>query len=502
MTYNITGLAVIEGLATSLDTLCSQAYGAKEYKKVGLYTQRCGLMILSCLLPIIGLWFVSEYWLSFFIPQHELLKDVQTFLRIISFGVPALTIFEVGKRFVQSQGLYNVSTYALTFIFPINLVLIYVLTLNYGFVGAPIAIAISHWLMAVSLAGYCIFIKNETLKCWSPVFPSVVYQQDGGFAKLWKAINVLLVGTEYFEEEQQQQQEEQSASSYTSLSQENLLPGGYGSIAAQQNVLNSNGLKKKLPILQNWKPMLEMAWPGLIMIESEYLSFEILTIFSTYLGDETEIAIQTVIASVGTLIYQDIFAMGCVISTRIAQFVGSYYHELKNTKDSDSTETTLTDITPTQSLAKRNAITCIKACYIIGVVMGFVNWFILYKFSSFLARLFTQDELVITTSSMIMPILAFNQYPDAFNVINASILRGQGRQRIGGILNMLAYYVVGLPMSYFFAFNLGLGIKGLWYGGTVGITLVASAEMFYVIKSDWDDVLNSFLARLDEENQS
>ena len=40
MTANITGYAVYQGLATSLDTLCAQAYGSGHIKLVGLQTQR------------------------------------------------------------------------------------------------------------------------------------------------------------------------------------------------------------------------------------------------------------------------------------------------------------------------------------------------------------------------------------------------------------------------------------------------------------------------------
>ena len=40
MTANITGYAVYQGLATSLDTLCAQAYGSGKKKLVGLQTQR------------------------------------------------------------------------------------------------------------------------------------------------------------------------------------------------------------------------------------------------------------------------------------------------------------------------------------------------------------------------------------------------------------------------------------------------------------------------------
>lgn len=52
MTANITGYAVYQGLATSLDTLCAQAYGSGRKTLVGLQTQRmvCPLVMMDSLI--------------------------------------------------------------------------------------------------------------------------------------------------------------------------------------------------------------------------------------------------------------------------------------------------------------------------------------------------------------------------------------------------------------------------------------------------------------------
>lgn len=49
MTANITGYAVYHGLATSLDTLCAQAYGSGRKTLVGLQTQR----MVGCFHPVV-----------------------------------------------------------------------------------------------------------------------------------------------------------------------------------------------------------------------------------------------------------------------------------------------------------------------------------------------------------------------------------------------------------------------------------------------------------------
>jgi MATE family multidrug resistance protein len=46
----------------------------------------------------------------------------------------------------------------------------------------------------------------------------------------------------------------------------------------------------------------------------------------------------------------------------------------------------------------------------------------------------------------------------------AGVLRGCGRQKIGAVINLTMYWGLGLPLSCFMAFKLGLGAMGLWTG--------------------------------------
>ncbi|XP_028757800.1 protein DETOXIFICATION 14-like [Neltuma alba] len=52
----VTGFSVIFGLASALETLCGQAYGAKQYKKFGVQIQTGIFCLLLCCIPLSMLW--------------------------------------------------------------------------------------------------------------------------------------------------------------------------------------------------------------------------------------------------------------------------------------------------------------------------------------------------------------------------------------------------------------------------------------------------------------
>jgi hypothetical protein len=60
MVTNLTGNNVAQGVASALDALCSQAYGAGAYPLVGRWTQRCMLLLTLMCIPIVFIWMQTE----------------------------------------------------------------------------------------------------------------------------------------------------------------------------------------------------------------------------------------------------------------------------------------------------------------------------------------------------------------------------------------------------------------------------------------------------------
>lgn len=84
-----------------------------------------------------------------------------------------------------------------------------------------------------------------------------------------------------------------------------------------------------------------------------------------------------------------------------------------------------------------------------------------------------------------LPICAAFQLFDALAANANGLLRGLGRQEIGGYVNLFCYYVIAMPISFGTAFGLGWELEGLWMGVALALGLVAGIEALFLWKTDW-----------------
>ncbi|WP_019038911.1 MATE family efflux transporter [Psychroflexus tropicus] len=106
----------------------------------------------------------------------------------------------------------------------------------------------------------------------------------------------------------------------------------------------------------------------------------------------------------------------------------------------------------------------------------FAIGFILLK--SFLPTLYIDDGEVIMIASQLLIIAALFQLSDGLQVTILGALRGLQDVKIPTLLCFIAYWLIGLPISYFTGKANVLGSMGIWLGLLSGLT--ASAIMLYI----------------------
>lgn len=91
MSVNITGLSIIMGFASALDTVLPSAWTSERPELVGLWTQRMMLLVSLTLLPIIMLWLNAEAVLLRLRQDPEVAKLAASYLRYMCIGIPGVS---------------------------------------------------------------------------------------------------------------------------------------------------------------------------------------------------------------------------------------------------------------------------------------------------------------------------------------------------------------------------------------------------------------------------
>lgn len=380
--FNAT-LVVFLGLATCLDTLCPQAFGAGNYSLVGLYFQKCIVISAIISLPISFVWIFSKPLLNLVAKDPVVIEISSQYLKCMIGCIPGYIIFECGKKYMQAQGDFHTAQRVLFIGFPFSILTNYIFILHspLGYLGAPLASSLTFTLMGALMI--CAMLRNR--QCWYELH--------------WKTV------------------------------------------------------------MHGWTPLLKLAVPGIIMLAAEFLAFESLTILAARF-ETTELASQAVAASVQSITFQIPFAVSIAASNRISTHVGrGKIHDCQ--------------------IATRATL------FYTGPAVTMLNLVGLFAGRYFLSSLFSSDPAVIQRAGKLISVIAINQLWDIYNVLGAGCLRAQGRQRLGGYLNLIAYYVFGMPLAVYLGFCLDWQALGFWIGLGFGIFTLAVGEMYCVYRSDW-----------------
>jgi MATE family multidrug resistance protein len=90
-----------------------------------------------------------------------------------------------------------------------------------------------------------------------------------------------------------------------------------------------------------------------------------------------------------------------------------------------------------------------------------------------LARIYSDDAPVVALAASLLPIAALFQVFDGIQVVGTGVLRGVGDTRAPMLLNLLGFWVLGIPLGLALAYGAELGPRGMWWGLAAGLMAVA-----------------------------
>jgi MATE family multidrug resistance protein len=109
-----------------------------------------------------------------------------------------------------------------------------------------------------------------------------------------------------------------------------------------------------------------------------------------------------------------------------------------------------------------------------GVGFMAVSAVVIFTIPETLVRLFTADTAVLALAAQLLPIAAAFQVFDGIQGVSSGILRGAGDTRVPMLVNVLGFTGIGLPAAAWFAFGLGFGPPGIWWGLVVCLVGVSA----------------------------
>ena len=101
---NMLGVAVFMGMNGSLDTLVSQAFGAKDIRLCGVYLNRGRWVVTIIFIPIFGMFLISGTILKAFGQNEQVANQAQNYILSYSPGIYLMALFDLQRRFLIHTG--------------------------------------------------------------------------------------------------------------------------------------------------------------------------------------------------------------------------------------------------------------------------------------------------------------------------------------------------------------------------------------------------------------
>ncbi|XP_068601445.1 multidrug and toxin extrusion protein 1 [Brachionichthys hirsutus] len=220
--------------------------------------------------------------------------------------------------------------------------------------------------------------------------------------------------------------------------------------------------------LQDWGSFIHLAIPSMFMLCAEWWTYEIGS-FLAGLISEVELGAQSVVYELSTIAFMFPLGFSIAGNVRVGNALGA-----GNTEQA--------------KLSAKTALFCavlVSVC--LAVLFGGLKDYIAY--------IFTDDEQIRLRVSDIISLYAPFVLLDAASAAFGGIIRGAGKQRDGAIFYFFGFYGVVFPIGIPLMFIVKLGIKGLWIGFFIGVSLQNLLLVVYLIRLDWKKVTVEALKR-------
>ncbi|XP_027091167.1 protein DETOXIFICATION 27 [Coffea arabica] len=146
------------GMASALETLCGQAYGAKNYHMLGIYLQRSWIVLFIGCVILLPLYFYATPVLKLLGQPDDVAEQSGT---VAMWFIPLHFSFAFQctlQRFLQSQLKTAVLAWVSLVALVVHVLMCWLLVYHFelGIVGTAITLDVSWWILVLGLFGYVV----------------------------------------------------------------------------------------------------------------------------------------------------------------------------------------------------------------------------------------------------------------------------------------------------------------------------------------------------------
>jgi multidrug resistance protein, MATE family len=193
-----------------------------------------------------------------------------------------------------------------------------------------------------------------------------------------------------------------------------------------------------------FKQQLKIGVPSGMMFAMEVAAFAVPILF---IPETSQLAAHRVAISLAAMTYMISSGLGAAAAIRVGHFVGTNErHEMRRAGFS--------------AILLSFGFMCVAAL----VFVLFRNW---------LPAQFNDEPDVLNYAATLLFIAAGFQLFDGTQVTAQGALRGLKDTIYPGYVAFVAYWIIGLPLSYFLCIPMGLGAAGVWYGFVAGLAVAS-----------------------------
>lgn len=396
---SVTGISLLMGMSSALDTFCGQSYGAKQYHMLGIHMQRAMIILSIVSIPLAVIWANTGSILKFLGQDPSISDEAGHYALYFVPGIFAYGLLQCVVRFLQTQSIVIPMVVCSGVTTLIHIVVCWILVFKSGLggKGAALANSISYWLNFLFLVLYIKF---------SPTC-----------AKTW------------------------------------------------------TGLSKEA--LKDMFVFIRLAIPSAIMVCLEMWSFELMVLLSGLLPNpQLETSVLSICLNTAATVWMIPFGLSGAVSTRVSNELGAGHPQ-----------------------TARLALYVVLA---VAVIEGLVLGLVIILIRNVWGYAYSNETEVVRYIAAMMPLLATSNFMDGLQCVLSGAVRGFGWQKIGAVINLGSYYLVGIPSAVLIAFVLHIGGKGLWLGIICALIVQVLSLLFINLRTNWEQEARKAQERVEE----